>query len=854
MTTQFPIDNENVNTGDSVFENVFIYGKLNYDFSSPPDEGEDSIPINFDKIAVRKWIAVGTTATFSSDVTIAGDLSLTNLIASGSITANSYENFEFADLPIGTAEEPTFGPNKVLMVKGDSTGYELVDPSQLNPVQLRSTGVIGDGTIYSGTGAITDSKLVISGISTVNFQIEDKVKVFGATPTTDSTTISAPASNANSSTPIPAVGGAATRTYYYWIAEYNLTSGIVGPATQALPAAGIRGTTLDDMNASSHSSLTLSRSSVNNGLLVYRQEYVGSGNAGNADITQAKLIGILGRKELGDSTTSSINWKDYGNYDQTAWAGKGISNEFVGSGTTTHQIHFPVVASTSSFKGWNIDEVVSIDSSSITLNSNYNLNSGNAVKVVHDNTYALKQAIDTTVANGGNTLTLSGGTFLVNKLTIPTNFTISGNGKNTVIKKQYFGNDPNDGGGNSLTFDGKLIGIGITNGKDITIQNLTIDGNNVNNINFSADSQNYLIFLEGISSSLIKDIEIRNSPASGLYLNTSKRVSVENCTFVDGSLSDRYYYRPLSAQGSEVLRLNGCLIENYPGSVDVSSSTVVAATGNIIRNCGTGLESYATGKITTINNIMLGPADEWLPSPDIYDSDWDGVNVTITRGSTFEGPVLQFLEDGEPKDLRAVHLDRLIGGIGTMVGLGGTNATDVSLGSTFMPLNLLTPETGAYGKQNGYIQVGLTDVQTNTIGIGSVLGYEIVASEYQSVPTGLSTYVGIDTAVWGGGGGTQIGSGCTNYLITLTDSNDFNSFAEGDLIKLVGHEVSPDLSSQEMVVGKKVDGVLKKLEMRFNPNPGTTAVNSTGGANGEETGYIYKRKVFTIAKGRVGVN
>ena len=66
------------------------------------------------------------------------------------------------------------------MVKGDSTGYELVDPSQLNPVQLRSTGVIGDGTIYSGTCAITDSKLVISGISTVNFQIEDKVKVFSS--------------------------------------------------------------------------------------------------------------------------------------------------------------------------------------------------------------------------------------------------------------------------------------------------------------------------------------------------------------------------------------------------------------------------------------------------------------------------------------------------------------------------------------------------------------------------------------------------------------------------------------------------------------------------------------------------
>ena len=175
---------------------------------------------------------------------------------------------------------------------------------------------------------------------------------------------------------------------------------------------------------------------------------------------------------------------------------------------------------------------------------------------------------------------------------------------------------------------------------------------------------------------------------------------------------------------------------------------------------------------------MLGPADEWLPSPDIYDSDWDGVNVTVTRGSTFEGPVLQFLEDGEPKDLRATQLDRLIGGIGTMVGLGGTNANTVSLGSTFLPLNLLTPETGTYGKQNGYIQVGLNPTQTNSLGIGSVLGYNIKAVEYQSIPTGLSTYVGIETGVWGGGGGTQIGSGCTNYLITLNDANDFNSFAK----------------------------------------------------------------------------
>ena len=138
MSVQLP-DNSNTVNGQSVFENVFIYGKLEYDFSETS--------VSFKDLNVPGWISVGSTATFSSDVTISSDLTVRNLTASGSITADSYENFVFADLPVGTAEETTFGPNKVLTVKHDSSGYELVDPSVLTVVQLRSTGVSGDEII-----------------------------------------------------------------------------------------------------------------------------------------------------------------------------------------------------------------------------------------------------------------------------------------------------------------------------------------------------------------------------------------------------------------------------------------------------------------------------------------------------------------------------------------------------------------------------------------------------------------------------------------------------------------------------------------------------------------------------------
>ena len=63
-------------------------------------------------------------------------------------------------------------------------------------------------------------------------------------------------------------------------------------------------------------------------------------------------------------------------------------------------------------------------------------------------------------------------------------------------------------------------------------------------------------------------MEIRNSPAHGLTIEDSSRVSIENCSFVDGSITDRYPFEPLYAQESEVLRVNDSLFEGFPGPVE----------------------------------------------------------------------------------------------------------------------------------------------------------------------------------------------------------------------------------------------------------------------------------------------
>ena len=772
------------------------------------------------------------------------------LDVNGTIRAENYENFELTDLPIGVSEEPTYDRNRVLKVKDDGSGYELVDIHELDAYKMLSYGISVDPTVYTGTPSIVSSKLRVSGISTNKFYVGENVKIFGATLSSDSATIPTPVI-ATAST-IAQTGITTTKTYRYWTAEYHLTNGKVGVSSESSVAIGH--IELADFNDQNHVALTLGRSSTNNGILVYR-------SINNPSQSNAKLIAILGNKELSNST-SGIVWQDYGNYDQTAWNGKGTSNEFLDTGDRS-QIHFPNRASANPGRGWAIDKIVEVGTNSITVQNNYNFNNGvgfgtaNQVKVVHDSTAGLSTAITEVTEAGGNYLNLPSGTIIFNKLVIPDKFTIRGNGKNTTLLRQYFGTDAADGEGNDLTSgdfaEVKFIGIANTC-KDITISDLTIDGNNVNNVLVDEATSgqgidNYMVNLRYIESSLIKDVELRNSSGSGLYLHDSTRVSIENSTFVDGSLTDRYPYQPISAQNSGVLRVNDSLFENFPGPVDLSVTSVVSTGGNIIRNCGTGLRTFATGKITTTNNIILGPADEFIPSPDIFDSDFNSVNITIDKGQNFETPVYLYVEKGDPKDVSTVAVQNVSLGIGTIVGQGTTNEYLLDPFLSVVPNNPNIGEPEEFTRNNGYLQFGLNSSQTNDSAFdpGKPLGYKVTAEEFIN-PVGYST-IGIGTGrfINAANGNDLIGAGATTYLITLDEKNDFPAFTVGDVVKLVNHTASPGLEKFELTIAEKINvsANIKRLKLvGFT----TTSIN-----HGDNNGYILVRNKFVIAKGRVGV-
>ncbi len=699
----------------------------------------------------------------------------------------------------------------------------------------------GDDTVYSGNGSTIqdgginvlkiDTNSIISGFSTNQY-----VKIFGVTEYDDN--VLAPIPDTNNTT-FAKTGSGSGFTYYYWVSQYHLRNGKIGISSQISSLNGVSHVGLDDFNLDNHITLTVARQDTDHGLLVYRQKFSGLGTDGNANINDAKLTAILGPKEL-DTNTSGIIWKDYGNFDQTAWSPKGTDNEF-----TNDQIHFPNTPSTTNLRGWDIAQIKSVTFTSIVLDRDLKTNIGigttSAVKFVHDNTKEFEQSISKVVNNNSRSINLPAGTYLTNTFTVPSNFSLNGSGNNTVIKQQYFATDLNDGSSTNLNFEGNLIGLGTATGKDVSFNDITFDGNNGNNIVYQSSLDNYLLYFPNIEESTFNNVRVRNAPADGVYLDNSTRVNLNNVSITDGSLSDRETYIPLYTQSSNVLRINNSLFENYSGPVDVSASTIISLVGNVIRNCGTGLKTFGVDKIRSSDNIILGPADEFIPTNDIYDSDFDSVNLNVERGVDFFGPVIQYIEDGEPKDISSTKVAFTSLGISTII---NENQNDESLSDTTeVDFEVITPNGGSFGRENGYFQLKLTTAKTNQLALNTSYGYQIRAKEFIDIVPGFTTSFSIKEGEF-----NTIGAGATQYTITLKDINDFSGISTGDVVKLVDHSSSPSLEATELTVGEKVvdSSLVKKLVL--------TGFTTTSVSSGQETGYIVLRKIFTIAKGRVGVS
>lgn len=856
-------------------DDVSFFGDANISLSRTGDTISFSLVQNISTTSSVQFNNI----TATGDLTVSGELQVTSdLVVGGALKTNATSIVFNEDLTTGIPTE-----NATLTVKrGTSpsaeikwneaqdrwqftndglTYYNMLLPAETDFGATEQFGASGDPTIYTATPSIQTiesvnyTKLTFSvADSYKKFNLNNTVKVFGASNTSTlppeladgvvggAFTAQRIAEGTVFGAPGQPVTGYAHTYYRYWISQYNILKGDIG--VSAYTGEIIENIELTKMNGSNYNKLELTRTSGDYGLLVYRAEYSTEASA-ILDSTgaSARLIGILGTQELG-SGTSGIVWNDFGGYDVPSWTSRENDGRYKNT-----LLHFPLTIPTVQRRGWHECGIKDIGANFIVLDANLTFES--TVQVVHDDTNAIQTVIDNAKLSGQNYVFLPGGTFIIKSLEVPDNFSIKGLGDATVLKKQYFDTSYV----NTATKEGvkgsmihsenyNFTSSAFTGPKRMSMADFVIDGNKENNIRFSGESNQSLINLINSEFVSIQNMRIQNTVGPVIFAEASETTSIENCSFLYGSETERYGTPAAQFTDSENLRITDSLFFGFPGPVDATTCQVVGISASIIRNCGTGIRIYGAGKTNVLNNLILGPDDEWLPTPDIYDSDYNSVNYIINRGATFTSPVFQYIERGEAKDLSDVTITGQLFPItksGTTETKGSNILTQggsgIVAGQPMFQLQSTTTDL-----ENGYILMGVPASETAQLSVPTANQYyahEIVGSEFLSKGTDIDSAIqeGVYDAISG------------TYTLTLSTSGQdyFEQIMVGDKVKIKGHNSTPNLSAYTLSVGDKItSGVDKKIKLVLPNGVGIT----TPGTN---TGYIQVENIFVIARGVVGV-
>lgn len=705
-------------------------------------------------------------------------------------------------------------------------------------------------------------------INTSKLNTNHKIKVFGANAV--GATVVDPTATALSLTKIGSLPGT-EYTYRYWITQFRYSDGqisasrLVGSAPAPGPTSVVHGE-VSEFNNDNYIKLTLARSSIEYGIAIYRSK-------NSAQPFQAQLIDILGPAELG-TQTNNILYADFGTFSNTSWSTRDESGAFI---VDSGIVHIPLIPNTIARAGWmtlTVDQV--LDSSRIKLSQQVQLNSDSIIEFVHDNTDGLQEAIDNSRDLSLRNLILPNGVYYTSRLSIPNDFNLLGSGKLTVLKQIPWNfNYYNDAV--TPTNKGNILYPQTPNNVNgIYVTNLQIDGNFTNNLKFSEVESNYVCSFKDGHNINFENVFINKVVGGGLYLYNSDLVRILNSEIINGSTSYRGTdLSPIYASQATRFTITGNVCENFISPLDVSVTNTGVVVGNTIRNCGSGLLVYGSGSLLSSPNLIMGPDNEYIPTPDTQDSDFNSVNILINPGVDYIAPVFLYLSRGTPVDLGDVdNLDSLnnpIPGTATQISSDifvltklnnteivkvgpGLEAFDYSNNLSGQPIiNIITSNTGDFGRNNGYFQFRvnasnatelpslstLINTHTNLVPGETIVGlaYRIKATQYTYTEVGERIL--ISSGVYSTSGGDRF------YTITLKNPEDYTVFSVGEVVKLFGHQTTPLITGIECTVNATIEnGLFRQIRIQL-------PVGAPTPSNGGETGYVTIRNTIIIAKGRI---
>lgn len=508
----------------------------------------------------------------------------------------------------------------------DQAISNIPNDSPYNSIETAATPITSSAA--TNTISITNSTLINY------YRAGQNLKIFGANLTSADTDITDLASITLTKNGFSNTG---TTTFSYKVVQFNFSSGKVGPPSLNSDIAGID-ISVDPFNGSNNISINITRTSNSYGVLVYRRII------GQVNTTTYNLIAVLGTKELGSSTVSTFT--DFYDFNATSWSRKTlVRNEYYAS---TGLVHFPLIAPVAASRGWVNATIESVDTvtNRITLTSQYNFNA--SIIVSHDDTAIIQATIDDRVSRQLNSLKLGDKTYLVSTLLIPSNFAIFGGSNQTVLKKLSWSTYVNS--------TNKMLRTTINGvGTEITVSNLKIDGNMQNQYlidDATEISNNYAIDLRGSNYS-IENVNIDNVIGGGISTPLSSNITINLCQITNGGLSDQYSYSPLIAGNSSEVLITNNKFKNFPTALDLSVTNIGVLTGNVVNNCGSGVVIYGSTKFISSPNLILGPAEEYIPGPDIFNSEYDSVNIILEDNTNFTSGSYLYQENGTAFDLTA---------------------------------------------------------------------------------------------------------------------------------------------------------------------------------------------------------
>lgn len=491
-----------------------------------------------------------------------------------------------------------------------------------------------------------------------------------------------------SSVSIARSGNLQTTGYRYKIAQFDYNTGRVSLPSPLVndDSFHILNGTIEELDNSNFNILNITKSQYY-GILIYR--YIGP------NLTPApedyQLVYVLGDSEIGKTTL--VTFEDKGLFGINRWASD-IKNVIDGNGTGASTgeyksiYHFPLdikelndntVKYAKGFVTKSIDSFLGKQTLQLR-NTELDLQSNGVVDIFIDNSAAydsvgnlvggFKAAIRDISNKTLSRIYLSPGVYYTSPFDIEDNTVITGaSERNTFIKTLPWNFDSV---GNPLQTACLING---SNKKNIDISNITIDGNYNNNISWANFANNFIINNNLGDGVTYQNVNIINTAGGGIYAKKSNNFKIVTSNIQNGGLDITVNEQStaLYAPQSNSFTIHNCKMENWLGDIDLSLSLVGSVTNNIIKNCGYGVLAYGSSSLLLSPNLILGQNNELLPIADLYDTNFDSINLDIDS-NYYTSDVILYMREGVPVDLTAVGVT-LSSSIETLVELNGFTYT-----------------------------------------------------------------------------------------------------------------------------------------------------------------------------------